>query len=36
MDVAPAYIAQGRRLTAAGAKKIMATATARARKPASR
>jgi uncharacterized protein GlcG (DUF336 family) len=30
MDVAPGYIAQGRRLTAAGAKKIMATAIARA------
>lgn len=30
MDVAPGYIAQGRRLTAAGAKKIMTTAIARA------
>lgn len=30
MDAAPGYIAQGRRLTAAGAKKIMATAIARA------
>ncbi len=30
MSIAPQYIAQGRRLTAAGAKKIMSTAIARA------